>query len=234
MKVTCRLAAPLAGESPQLDALLEAVAVSWLRPGAPVSLRGRGLPPPPGALHIPLERRRAGHWPVACCSSPILAADADYVEYVNRRLAVAEIADFLGGRRRRIDHGAGPTKAYHIPVRCRLVQAVVWFCLGRQDRRRGRRDIRRGAAAELRRWLQRVPAIGQFRAAGYGRVAEWLVEPVDQDWSWFAPSAAGPVLMRPLPAEVVGPEVVGARRAFAPVCPPYWHAERYTEACVPC
>src|SRR5690606_754416 len=76
--VTAWLESPLAGDPPQLDALLE-----WscsARGPAFRALQEAGLPhlrvdrqwpaPPQGLIPIPVLRRAVGEWQVACCSSP--------------------------------------------------------------------------------------------------------------------------------------------------------------------
>ncbi len=198
----------------------------------------RGMPPPPlGVLPIPIERGRVGPWPVAKCSSPILSRGHECVDRMVKRICVSEMGHLLApGGRQSIHHGTGPTKAYYRPVRVLRVERVVWFCVGYGFRRGGSDENRRrrSAAGEMRKALKGIAAIGAKRDAGYGRVAEWIVEEAEADWSWFAPCDGGQALMRPLPVEAVPEDACYCRPAFCAVCPPYWHPERYTEAMEPC
>jgi len=158
LKITCLLSAPLCGDAPHLDALLEfgiaCMAESierddksgrhrgygeWLKKTYPDAKRHSGhiVPPsraedapPMGILPIPIERKKVGDWLVAKCSSPIIGQCVEDVEYRNKRIQHSEIADFLGGNRKSLHHGTGETKAMHRPLRVRDVGKIVWFCVG--------------------------------------------------------------------------------------------------------
>lgn len=226
--ITARLASSLGGhEPPKLDALLE-YALSPYHPGAvPRHAVDRSLPPPPmAAIPIPIARRRLGEWAIGCCSDPIIGIpSADDHEHVNKRLATEEAAMLAPDRRLVVSTTNSWTKSYRIPIRRRVIPAICWFVVG--NRREILKVLRRG-----------VHALGKKVSIGNGRVAEWTVERVDHDYSWFAPwpdDHAKLVLMRTLP---IGPwlpmeNLVGYRRDFGGVCPPYWHPSRGTERVVP-
>jgi hypothetical protein len=225
--VTARLLNGLGGhEPPKLDALLE-YALSPYHPGSvPRHAVDRSLPPPPmGAIPIPILRRRLGPWVVGCCSDPIVGVPAaDYHEHVHKRLATEEAALLAPESRLVVSTTNSWTKSYRIPIRRRAVGAVCWFAVG--DRRK------------LLRAVRRVRALGKKVSIGNGRVAGWSVERAAHDYSWFAPWPDDPtklVLMRTLP---VGPWVpwdnlVGYRRDFCGIAPPYWHPARACEALRP-
>jgi hypothetical protein len=135
--------------------------------------------------------------------------------------------------RRVFQAGGGEFKGYRLPLRVRAVDRIAWFCVGRGDRNANGRNG--GGAKEIRRLLREVHAVGKKTGIGYGRVREWAVEPVGEDWSWFAPSDAGPVLMRPMPACAALPDgLQGFRRWFGAPVPPYWWRPNYCETVVPC
>ena len=113
------------------------------------------------------------------------------------------------------------TKSYRLPMRIRRIESVRWFAIGHRR--------------EMLKVLRRIDFLGKKPSVGYGRVASWTIDPIDDDYSWFAPGPAGPVLMSTLPAEAPLPAgLIGYRRSFGAPVPPYWHPDRYTEILVPC
>lgn len=227
--VKAYLGSPLAGDPPHLDALME-----WcLSPfqedfrrqqdqGEPHYRVDRSRSAPPlAAINIPLLRINVGGWPVACCSSPILQVVAETVEHVNKRIGV-EAASLLAPEHRRVIATTNSwTKSYRLPLRVRVVPCVAWFA--------------RGNRREVQKVLRDAKSIGKKVADGYGRVREWIVEDIGDDWSWFSKSDAGMVLMRPLPQSAKLPsDLIGSRRDFGACCPPYWHSGRNTDIMVPC
>jgi len=80
-------------------------------------------------------------------------------------------------------------------------EKVTWFYVGNQTR--------------IKQLLESVMYVGSARAAGYGNVAEWIVEPWPDDWSVYGP---GGCLMRAIPAPD-GDRVCSIR-------PPYWTPEK--------
>lgn len=223
VQIEARLAAPLCGDPPQLDALLENMMGPFHPSGLPESRVDRALPAPPLAvIPIPVLRREVNGWPVACCSAPILAAeDAETVEHIGKRIDPSLAGLLAPGAARKINTTNSWTKSYRLPLRIRRVEAIVWFAVA--DR------------PTILRLLRRVPALGKKRSVGYGAVASWDVTWADEDWSWFGPCESGPLLMRCLPdGDGLPVNLVGGRRDFGACCPPYWHQERYTEVVVPC
>jgi hypothetical protein len=245
LKITATLNNPIAGDVPMLDAILEC-AMSRRMEAVLESSNGhrhltrtrnvkhRGLPVNPGAIPIPIDRARVSGfpWPIPRCSSPIFIATSDGVDHFARRFDV-DPALIAPGQRRVFQSGAGEFKSYRLPLRIRGISKIVWFAMGR-GRKSGNGVGNCGGASEIRKLLKRVTQIGKKGSIGYGQVSEWKVEPMDEDWSWFAPSPAGPVLMRPLPMMAVPDEVVGARRWFGGLVAPYWSSEFFAEGYQPC
>lgn len=241
LKVTCWLDGPLAGDAPDLAALCEFAMACKMRAIMAADRHGRHQVSPhergadvgePGKIPIPIERQWLGRFPMPLCSSPIMAAPwHEDREFINKKLAV-EQAEFLATEQRKtVDTGSGHLKSYRLPLRLRSVERVVWFCQGHKG------GLRKGktAACWLRQVLRGVRAIGKKTADGYGAVRRWDVEHFDHSWHWFAPSAAGPVLMRPLPLGDWLPEgLLGAKRWYSSPCPPLWQRSLYTEIVVPC
>lgn len=246
LKVTATLCGPVGGDVPMLDALLEWVMSrrmesviasrnghrhltrTPLRPDAPVL---------PGAVPSPVARRDVPgfRWPVPLCSAPIFLARADAHAYYARRFdaAVTDPHLLADGQRRVFQASSGEFKSFRLPLRTRLAERVVWFCVGRPVAAGGGKC--RNPAAEIRRLLRSVRHLGKKRSQGWGRVASWAVEDAPADYSWFAPSPAGPVLMRPLPACVERPAgLAGWRPWYGGAVPPYWSAEHFAETIIPC
>lgn len=219
LKITAQMASPICGEIPQFDALLEFEMAQ--RQGVAQKLR-RELPAPPqGAVHIPMVRRRLGPWEVGCCSAPIARQRAEFKEHKAKRLATERAELLQASQRLVVATGNATYKSYRLPQRVRDFERIVWLVWGH------RRPIKS--------LLRSVRSLGMDRSVGYGRVESWVLEEVPGEEWWYAPSAAGTVLMRPLP---YGPwlpkDLIGYRRDFGACCAPYWHPDRYGEIVVPC
>lgn len=229
LKVTARLAsgAKVAGDVPMLDALIE-----WCMSrhvgrtlGLAHDLESDRAPYRPGVIPTPILRRRVEGfpWPVPLCSSPIFRAAADDHAHYNRAFRADPLL-IRPDARRVYSSTNGEFKSYRLPLRVRLIERVVWFCLAKDAR----------GVKEVRRLLREVTYLGKKTSQGYGRVAEWVVEDIEQDWSWYAPSESGPVLMRPLPVSAVPEGTLGGRRWFGGIVPPYWCADYFAEMVQPC
>lgn len=221
-RVECRLSGALAGDPPHLDALLE-LALSVHHPKALDRVKvDRNVPAPPqGEIPIPILRRTLGSWSVARCSGPIYLGAFDRHEHYGKKLAVEEALLLAAGERKVVNTTGAYLKSYRLPLRVRNVARVVWFAEG--DR------------YETLKVLRRVGAIGKKVSQGYGRVASWEAGRVGHDAVWWAGSAAGPVLMRPLPVGAWLPGgLIGCRPDYGACAPPYWHPDRYGEIVTPC
>src|SRR5690606_4486934 len=107
----------------------------------------------------------------------------EQIEYWHRRVDsdLAEKYVDFGGRKGKIQVKAGTYKAYRMPVTVKLIPEVTWYCVGDPE--------------EIERLLSKVTAIGKKTAMGYGQVAEWVVEEIEEDWS----VQKGKTPMRPIP-----------------------------------
>lgn len=80
-----------------------------------------------------------------------------------------------------------------------------------------------------------IHRLGKKGSMGYGTVSRWEVRETDNDYSWFAASDCGTVLMRPLPVgDYLPADLIGARRSYGGCVPPYWQTEFWTEIVEPC
>jgi CRISPR type IV-associated protein Csf3 len=151
-------------------------------------------------------------------------AQNDRHENVNNRFDPDP--QILDSSQRGVFHAnSGELRSFRLPLRVRDVRRVVWFCLGEGS------PIRRLLSHEK----SGVQYLGKKGSIGYGQVAKWTVEHVEHDWSWFAPSPAGEVLMRALPKSMRLPTgLAGYRNWFGGVVAPYWSAKYHTEIVEPC
>lgn len=221
LRVVAELASPLAGDAPQLDALLEYVMSMHHGCGGGKLARGRPAPPQ-GAMPIPLLRRRLGPWLVGACSDPIYSdPTADVAEYVCKRIEPDGSRLLDPAERKKMLTGGTWTKSYRLPIRTRTIDRIVWFAVA--DRK------------PLYKALKQAGAVGVKTSVGYGRVSRWTVDRIDDDWSWYAPHDGGSMLMSTLPAgDWLPANLVGFRADFGAATPPYWHPDRYTEIVKPC
>jgi hypothetical protein len=219
-RVTCVLSSALAGEAPYLDGLLE---YEMAQRHGKAQMLQRGRPAPPvGAIHLPLLRGEFGGVDgIPRCSAPILAPLGMRHEHFAKRIGV-ENADLLREDQRLVvATGNSWTKSYRLPLKVSNVERVCWFVGGSKRR-------------SLKSLLKSVHSIGRKRSQGYGRVARWEFEEVEHDWSWFAPSEQGTLLMRVLPWCDEIQRLVGWKRWCGGFAPPYWHPDRIMEVAVPC
>ena len=216
--------APLAGDVPRLDALLEAALAVFHEKGIPGYKIDRSGPcPPQGEIPIPLLRRRLGPWMVGACSDPIYPdCAAQYVEHFTKKLGVENWPPLLGEENRLVVSASNSwTKSYRLPLRIRRIDRVSWFAVA--DRK------------SLLKALNHIEFLGKKRSYGYGQVVKWDAAEVSRDYSWYASMSGGTVLMATLPAgDWLPAGLLGARRAFGGCVPPYWHPDRYAEIVTPC
>lgn len=236
VRVECRLSTPIGGlQAPYLDAVLELEYAKIARTIMESSnghrhqyhVQPRGMPVPVdgvGKLPIPIIRTEVNGLPIARCSSPI-CADALTDEAANYTTAfpLDKASHLLESERTKIMQSGGRFKSFRLPLRVRLIDRIVWFAAIRTP------------PSELLRRLARVHSLGKKTSQGWGCVSGWSVDTIDADWSWYADSPDGPVLMRPLPADMDHPEgLIGARRSFGGVVAPYWQRDLWREMVEPC
>lgn len=247
LKITCWLSSPLVGQPPMLDSLLQFAMLPHM-PSIMATSNGhrhatalnpvRGLRAvTPGKIPIPLAYEWVNGWPVYHASSPIYATDWDGVQRISQHFPVQDAQMISPSQRSLITTGGGEFKSYLLPMRTRLIGRVVWFCLAgvRQRKRKDGSVGNQWEVPRIRKLLGGITGIGDNVRLGYGRVKEWSVEDVSEDYSWFAPSDTGKVLMRPLPTgDWLPNDLIGSKPSFGACCGPYWQAENFTEIVLPC
>lgn len=229
LRVIAHLSSQLAGDAPHLDSLLVYVAC---RTGGKDAVPGYKVDrkyacPDTSGIKIAMLRTNVAGFAVARCTSPILdEPTSDTVEHIAKRIGVEHSGLVAPSERKVISTATSWTKSYRLPLRVRRIDRIAWLCVG--DRQ------------GIKSWIKHIHAVGKKVAHGYGRVANWEVERIGARphpyWPWWIDSEAGPVLMRPLPAEWEGLplNLIGARRDFGACTDPYWHQDRYGEVVMPC
>jgi hypothetical protein len=219
-KVTAVLSSPLAGDAPYLDSLLEREIV--LRHGIAQRITSNAPAPPIGSVHLPCLRGEFGGVNgIPRCSAPILVPQSVRHEHYTKRIAVENAALLRDDQRLVVATGNSWTKSYRLPNKVSNVDRVCWFIGGSKRQ-------------SLKTLLDSVRSIGKKVSQGYGRIYEWQFEEVEHDWSWFAPSEQGTLLMRVLPWCPEIHNLIGWKRWCGGVAPPYWHPDRIMEIAVPC
>lgn len=173
----------------------------------------------------PIHREMVLGWWVHRVSSPIYPpAESDRHERIAQHFP-RELSLCLDEKERGVIATTnGQQKSQWLPIRKRVIDRVAWFAVVHDSPKDLWRELKRS-----------VTHIGQDRARGNGRVAEWTVEIVDEDYSWFAPHPQGTVLMRSLPyGDWLPKDLVGYVRDYDAVTPPLWHPGRKTEIIRPC
>lgn len=219
-RVTAELSSPLAGDPPYLDGLLEHEMSQ--RHGKAMRLT-RAMPAPPiGSVHIPCLRGEfAGVRGIPRCSAPIVGPDTTRHEHFAKRIAVEHAGLLRDDQRLVVATGNTWTKSYRLPIRVGIAKTVAWFVGGAKRR-------------NLKSLLDSVTSIGFKRSQGYGRVSCWIIEEVEHDWSWFADTEHGRLLMRALPWHDEIERCIGWKRWCGAYAPPYWHPDRFAEVAIPC
>lgn len=220
-KVTAWLSSPLAGDAPYLDALLEFEMSQ--RQGKAYRVSRGATAPLSGNVHLPCLRGEfGGVRGIPRCSSPVLSPVGVRHEHFAKRIGVENACLLRDEQRLVVATGNSWTKSYRLPLKVSNVDRVCWFVGGSKRR-------------NLLSLLKSVHSIGKKRSQGYGRIERWTADEVEHDWSWFAPcETGGALLMRPLPDRPGLPDdLVGFKRWFGGVLPPYWHPGRAMESVVP-
>ena len=221
-KVTAYLCSPLAGEPPMLDAVMEWELAQRLgykhhrKLVRDIPLSSIDRPP------IPVARKDVPGGVVYQCSSPIIPDGVpEWVEHLNKRIDTDKAALMLTEKQRKsLLVASGPYKMRHAPQRIRLIDRVVWFV--------------RGDRKEMNKLLKKVPSLGKLRHYGYGMVARWEYEEVEDNHALYAMNQGKQVVMRPLPLRAVMEHKAGGyKRSFGSCDPPYWHPDRYMDIAVP-
>lgn len=123
----------------------------------------------------------------------------------------AGMIDFRG-RRGVVPIMGGPYKVKHMPVFYYVANEITWYCVGR--------------AAEIETLLKVITHLGKFAGQGWGRVMEWGVDVIENDWS----VSKNGQLVRGVPL----PHAVGDfQMSNYGIRPPYFVAANQMEVAIP-
>ena len=213
LKVTCKL---YDGRINSMDGLIYFDSIlyhAWFCKYAPEVIRGEAkYEGPKQHFGLPLTMYKDMRY---AASLGFYKQYEQHIEYWNKR------PDFTNGKNSRylnakgkVDVGAGKLKAYHFPNVIRTVSDIEFYCCGTPEK-----------IVDL---LSYIPAVGKKPAAGWGKVKEWIVEPIEEDYSTFGPYG----LMRPMPVD----EIIVDQPYMIMQCaihPPSWKACNQTLCYVP-
>lgn len=138
------------------------------------------------------------------CSWAVFRPVKEYITYRYRRFDTHYAERYADtGKRRggKIIVAGGTFKTWRIPLVTIITDEIKWYCVGNAER--------------IEQLLNNVYYLGSAKAAGNGRISEWIVEPWPEDWSIYGPDDC---LMRALPSP-------NGSKACS-IKPPYWAPPR--------
>lgn len=150
--------------------------------------------------------RHGGLWWYRC-GSPEYEPMAQRDLHINRRFDALDAERYVVGKRK-VDTSSGPFKAMRKPRFQHICPRVTWRAVGDPD--------------EVRRLLERIPAIGTCWSKGFGRVARWTVT-----------EGGDGSVHRPVPLEYAVANGIVGRRVHHAIRPPTHLPENRMECVVP-
>lgn len=153
---------------------------------------------------LPLKYVHGKDWYYQC-SWAVWGPYVDSQDYWSKRFDAthADLVDFRG-KRGRVDTSSSAYKAYRMPLFYRSAQWVDWYCVG---------DI-----ARLLPLLYMTTHLGKKNTQGWGRVMQWEITPVIDDWSIWRNGK----LMRGIPPYHLPADIHAENLVLYGVRPPYW------------
>lgn len=171
-----------------------------------------------GPVTLPLGIIRPGrkNWYYQC-SWAQWSHNVEGKDYWNKRFdsIFADLVDF-SDRRGKVVIEAGQYKAYHMPIFYRVALWAEWYCVGDK--------------AEIEQLLSTMTHLGKKGAQGWGRVSDWLIESIPDDWSVWRNGK----LMRGIPAEdAIGVGVFDFKLGNYGIRPSYWKKSNQKDLVMP-
>lgn len=204
LKVTCTL---LDGTFACADGIVMLDAIlyhAWYAKHMPDVLTGeRDTSARPPQVGLPLRQEPGNTW---AASAGVYTQTSVKPTYVNKRpdFFNPDETDMLDLDKGIISDSVGPYRAWRVPLMIRTVRGpITFYAVGHAD--------------EVLELLGYIGGIGKKNAAGYGRVREWSVEEISDDWHMMKDG----VLMRPVPVGA-SDTVLSQRVQTYGYRPPYW------------
>lgn len=220
--IKCELLSPLAGDAPNIEALLmDEVAVrSGVKCGTKLT-RGTRLSEVE-QVGIPVSKISIGGQDLFKCSDPIYSDVLhETVDRLSKRFDSSKMASIITPEHRKaLLVASGPYKSRFAPIRVRHLRYIAWFV--------------RGDKCEINRILKKVYAVGKYRNIGYGFVKEWTYKEIEIDKSIIIEHKGKKILMKTIPAQNDIPNLTAYTKSFGSCKPPFWHPENYCEVFKPC
>lgn len=181
--------------------------------GSPVSPQPKGERMLGGRLPIKIVHNKDWFYR---CSWAVWGPTVEGTDYWNKRFdqSLADYIDFRG-KRGRIDISSSTYRAYHFPVFYRSTLWIRWYCVG--------------VAEEIRQLLRSATHLGKKTSQGWGRVAAWEIDQIEEDWSIWK----GNELMRGVPIYNLPKDRQAVKKLFYGVRPPYWDTRNQIELEMP-
>ena len=216
LKITAFLKSPLVGDPPYLDALLTNELGFKMHKFEEMKFNKATPIEEFKRLPIPLTQYEINGIKVNCCSDPIFIVKTEWHDKLSKRFETGRLSLLIDpAKRKSVTPGTGHLRSRYSPLHAKLIDKIVWFA--------------RGEARECRRLLKGVVSLGYYRKIGYGLVAKWEVEAVENNYSIFA----GKRIMKTLPACNELKDSEGYRLSYGACLPPYWHNENFREIAIP-
>lgn len=216
LKITATLRSPLVGDPPYLDALLtyelgfkmHRFEDMKFNKATPIEKFER--------LPIPLTQYEVNGVKVNSCSDPIFIIKTEWHDKLSKRFETDRLSLLIDpGKRRNITPGTGYLRSRWQPLHAKLIDKIVWFACG--------------DAKECRRLLKGIVSLGYYRKIGYGLIAKWEVEKIENNYSILADNK----IMKTLPISDKIKNYEGYRISYGACEPPYWHPGNFREVVIP-
>jgi hypothetical protein len=218
-KVTCKL---IDGRINSADGLLFLDSIlyhAWFLKYAPGVMQGtqklEDIEHPEYKLNFGLPLRQIGDGRYAASCGFYHQYD-EKIEYWNKHPNWDDHADHLDSEGK-IKTGQGTMRAYRMPQVIKTVGDIEFYGYGTINK--------------IRELLTYIPSLGKKPAAGWGMVAQWVVEPFAEDWSTWSDKYG---LMRPIPlGEDVKRDLNEYVKRVCAIKPPAWKACNQVPCYVP-
>jgi CRISPR type IV-associated protein Csf3 len=177
-------------------------------------------------LPIPLEKEYfdQGQGWFYKCSNPVYKVKNEWIERWAKRTDVHKVVQKVEKYPKSISSGSGKYKQYYAAMNCKDIQVIKYFAVGDKT--------------EIERILNKIVAIGNKRSYGYGFIAFWEVNEIDQDYSvCYDLGEQGKMLMKTIPEcylkNIKDLALQNLRKEWGRYKLPYWYPT-VDKVIVPC